>query len=156
MRRSRCRSSLIVLTAGFLVVAAGCSVTENDIVAPDESTITINPTSVTWTVPTGTLCDPTVFATNEFFVTVRNGDSAPLNNLEVRLTLSNSGLAFLDAAGNFIPSDASGFSAITLVTDDNGVVTVKVVNLLCKLRGDLSASSGTAFEIATVEVTEGT
>lgn len=165
MRRSRCHAALMgAVLALWAFAAVGCGNADD---APDLSTITINPTSVEWAIPLGGL--PGEGTVQVFTIVLKDGEERPLNDMDVHLTLSLApnvatpsifSTAFLNgdcasaaeciASGQIVASPE-----ITRVTDDNGVVKVKVlVTFDGGYRDKLEVRSGTAFAAADIEVTE--
>lgn len=153
MRRSQCHTALLgAVVVLWALVAAGCG-SADDIVAPDGSTITINPAGADITVDAA-LANCATLIPRPFEVVLRNGDDQPLNDLEVVLRLTIPGYVFLNTDGSVISPNALGLGEITRVTDDSGKVVVNVGVPACESAADLNASSGTAFSSAHIAVTE--
>ncbi len=165
MRCPRLHSTLMgAVLALWAFGAVGCGSADD---APDQSTITINPETVDWTIPMGGL--PGESTIQVFTITLLNSDAQPLNNIRLRLTLSLAptvatpaitATAFLDnactdpatciAAGQVLATPE-----ITRTTDENGVVLVKVlVTFDGEFKDKLEVRSGTAFVSAGINVTE--
>jgi hypothetical protein len=156
MRRSWYGSAASAIVVGVLLVLAGCgSVTDDDLVAPDESEIIFTVEDFTLTLPTGT-CTATVWP-QVFTAFVVNKDAQPLNDIQVTFRLSHNLFVFLDRDGNVLGQDpVLGISEIVRSTNDNGAVDIIVGIPNCVLNAtDLMAVSGTAFATVRLEVAEG-
>ncbi|HWP35806.1 MAG TPA: hypothetical protein VNM66_09430 [Thermodesulfobacteriota bacterium] len=163
----RCSRSRVLTALAVALVAlapAGCGDVTG---APDGATITIDPSEVAWTIPTGGL--PGESTIQVFTITVRDGEGRPLNDVPVFLTLSlaptvaTAGItatAFLDdsctdpavciASGQVLATPE-----IRRVTDDRGMVRQKVlVTFSSEYQDKLEVRSGSAFASASIEVTE--
>lgn len=135
----------LALVLGALA-AGGCAMPVED--APDESTIEFAPSAVTWEIPIGSCID--VYET--FSVVVRNGDGEPLNDVEVLFTASLAPLALL-----FVNTDGTDAIApsVTRTTNEDGRILLQVHLVGCgTFADDVEARSGTAFELAHIEVKE--
>jgi hypothetical protein len=148
--RQSWRHHLIAAVLGTVVLvgAVACGdVTEDDLVAPDGSTIVIDPSGWTRTLAAAGSCSaysegPT------FNVTVRNEDEEPLNDIQVEISRSNMNIAFYNTDG--VTGDPA-VSRITRVTDDNGTLRFKIAILDCASVTVITATSGTA--LAAIDVT---
>jgi PKD repeat protein len=153
MRRSGRNSRLAaLLLAAFALAATGCSVTEDDIVAPDGSTISFTQGDSTLTVPA---CDLMTYTPFEYTAIVRGPKGEPLNDVQVTFKFTLPTFFFLDGNGNPIPPSSTGVSRRTLVTNDYGLTTITAGVVNCDTGDDLVAQSGTAFDQVRVEVTSG-
>jgi PKD repeat protein len=142
-RSSRILAGLVI---GLVAYAASACGTPADN-APDESTITFQPTSVTLT-PLGTEdCTFRFIEEPAFNAVLRNGDGQPLNDTAVTFKLTNVLLDFVVNGSVVLDRE------ITRVTDSNGVIkNIQLSVAFCQFTSQLSAISGTAFSQATIAV----
>jgi hypothetical protein len=150
MRRSRWHLSIAaLLTAASLVVVACGNIDDDKIVAPDGSTIVIDPAG--WTRELGGAGSCSVYEEGPVFnLTLRNKNGVPLNDLNVFVSRSNPGIAFYV---NGVPEATT--AEIRVVTDDNGIGRFRVAIADCAGNTIITAASGTASKSIDVKVTSG-
>jgi hypothetical protein len=145
----------------FAVLLWGCgSLGSDPVTAPPDSTITINPGTMTATCTDdpeveGDACEVATWHTVFFTIYVQNSDGTPLG--KVKITISYP-WAVPDSFGavQLYDGDNKVNSPFDAETDDFGVYYLRFDYLLgggFTYNGDLEVRSGSAYGIATIDVT---
>ena len=145
----------------FTVMLWGCgSLGSDPVTAPPDSTITINPETMTATCTEdpeveGDACEVATWHTVFFTIYVKDSDGTPLGNVKITISFP---WAVPDSTGVVQLYDGSTpvNSPFDAETDDFGVYNLRFDYLLgggFTYNGDLEVRSGSAYAIATVEVT---
>lgn len=143
----------------WIMAILGCGKDEG-LTAPSGSTITINPSAVSWTISNASSCPSASYNDHIFTITVKDSDGKNMNNADitVELALSADSGSSINQILELYDGDTGQkvTSPYNTMTGDNGTKNMIVrVDLGCNYIANFNAFSGDAYGTATITTSGG-
>lgn len=159
--KNRFRDSRLILAVPIIALIASCGGSQDN-PAPEGSTITLSPPSVSWTITPNFGCGTmTHYHDQPFLITVKDSGGQPLNNIDIDISLDLSSdttshnwlVLYYDANGDGnVDAGEQVSNTWRTSTDWSGSKEVTVrADADCAFRGSLHVFSGSTYGSATIE-----
>lgn len=147
-----------ILVLGMMTLL-GCGKDES-FTAPSGSTITINPSAVSWTIGSASSCPSFSYNDHIFTITVKNSNGENMNNMDItaELALSPNSASATNQVLEMFDGDTGQAvtSPYNTTTGDDGTKNIVVrVDLGCEYTANFNVFSGDAYGTASITTTEG-
>lgn len=143
----------------WMMVLSGCGKDEG-LTAPSDSTITIDPSAVSWTISDVSSCPSASYNDHIFTIAVKDSDGNSMNNIDitVELALSANSGSSINQILELYDGDTGQkvTSPYNTMTGDSGTKNMIVrVDLDCEYTATFNVFSGDAYGTATITASEG-